>query len=104
MMKTPTENSSASFDLENLQSSDDSSLEGSFCDEDLTSSHAYLSETPERDEKKEVYKMSAQDTKKVQLMRLAMTLALLLTALGITLTTFKLLKEEENKNFSTAVS
>ncbi|CAB9519281.1 Guanylate cyclase (Partial), partial [Seminavis robusta] len=57
---------------------------------------------PARDEKKEVYKMSAKDTRRVQLWRVAMTLALLLTALGVTLTTYLVLIGEESKNFETA--
>lgn len=58
----------------------------------------------ERDEKKEVYKMSAKDTSRVRRWRGAMTLVLLLTALGVTLTTYKLLKDEERNNFEVAVS
>lgn len=58
----------------------------------------------ERDEKKEVYKMSAKDTFRIQLGRVAVTVILLLTALGVTLTTFKLLKNEETHNFEVSVS
>ena len=62
-----------------------------------------LHTTTERDEKKEVYKMSAKDTFRVRLWRAAMTVVLLLTALGVTLTTYKLLKDEERNNFEVAV-
>ena len=105
--------SSGSFAIDKLNngaSGDDNSSYCSFGDEDdyLNNSRTFSSysgaEPTERDEKKEVYKMSAKDTRRVQLMRLAVTLALLLTALGVTLTTYKFLKEEENNNFETAVS
>jgi hypothetical protein len=56
------------------------------------------------DEKKAVYKVSAKDTRRVQLGRAGAILVLLLTALGVTLTTYKLLKNEETSNFETAVS
>jgi len=82
---------------------DDSSSRGSWDDDDLTNGDSQVfSIESERDEKKEVYKMSAKDTQRVQLMRFAMTMALLLTALGITLATYKLLKAEEQTNFESA--
>ncbi|CAB9515791.1 Receptor-type guanylate cyclase gcy [Seminavis robusta] len=56
----------------------------------------------ERDEKKEVYKMSAKDTRHVRLWRFVATLALLVTALVVTLTTYRFLKAEETSNFEVA--
>ena len=69
-----------------------------------TSGTEYPATITERDEKKEVYKMSAKDTLRVRLWRAAMTLVLLLTALSVTLTTHKLLKAQERSNFEVAVS
>ncbi|CAB9505736.1 Receptor-type guanylate cyclase gcy [Seminavis robusta] len=56
----------------------------------------------ERDEKKEVYKMSAKDTRRVRLWRFVVTAALLITALVVTLTTYRFLKNEETSNFEVA--
>lgn len=56
------------------------------------------------DEKKEVYKMSAKDTRRVQCGRAGALLVLLLTAMGVTWTTYVLLEKEETSNFVVAVS
>ena len=58
----------------------------------------------ERDEVKEVKKSSLKDTRRVNVLRLATTFVLLLTALLVTLTTYRFLKNEETNNFETAVS
>ncbi|CAB9496705.1 Receptor-type guanylate cyclase gcy [Seminavis robusta] len=56
----------------------------------------------ERDEVKEIQKLSQKDTRRVQLWRLAATCCLLVTALAITYTTYRFLKREETNNFETA--
>ena len=71
---------------------------------DMGSSDFGNSSRNSRDEKKEVYKMSAKDTFRVQLWRAAVTLVLLLTAFAVTWTTYRLLKDEEESNFEVAVS
>ena len=86
-------NSDRSWDLEDSSNHFDSSTD------DQSSS-----DESRRDAKKEVYKMSAKDTFRVQLWRFAVTVVLLLTAFTVTWTTYKLLKEEEQSNFEVAVS
>jgi hypothetical protein len=73
-------------------------------DSDSTVNSTHGSTSSSNDEKKAVYKMSAKDTRRVQLGRAGAILVLILTALGVTLTTYKLLKSEETSNFETAVS
>jgi hypothetical protein len=73
-------------------------------DVDSTVDTTHGSTSSSNDEKKAVYKMSAKDTRRVQLGRVGAILVLLLTALGVTLTTYKLLKNEESNSFETAVS
>jgi hypothetical protein len=62
-----------------------------------------FSSLEERDEVKEVYKLSAKDTLRVQIWRLAATSVLLLTATAVTYATYRFLKEAEKKSFETAV-
>ena len=71
---------------------------------DCESSEEFASSEESRDEKAEVYKMSAKDTFRVKLWRAAVTVVLLLTALAVTLTTYKFLKADETDSFKTAVS
>ena len=75
-----------------------------FHEESVTDSGLLDSTTEERDEKKEVYKMSAKDTFRVKLWRGAVTIVLLITALAVTLSTYKFLKAEEKESFEVAVS
>ncbi|CAB9496654.1 expressed unknown protein [Seminavis robusta] len=70
--------------------------------QDSTDRPLSLSGSGSRDERQEVYKMSAKDTRRVRLGRLAVTVVLLLTALTVTLTTYKLLKREEQHSFRVA--
>lgn len=56
-----------------------------------------------RDEVSEVRKMSSKDTSRLRMWRIVVTGVLLLTALAVTLTTYTLLKQQEQKNFQTAV-
>ena len=58
----------------------------------------------ERDEVKEVQNMSRKDTRRIRAWRFVATGILLLTALAVTLTTFKFLDREEVSDFETAVS
>lgn len=74
-----------------------------FNDESFTDSGQLESTAEERDEKKEIHKMSAKDTFRVQLWRGAVTVVLLITALAVTLTTYKFLKAEEKNSFEVAV-
>ena len=73
-------------------------------DNSVSSDDELLTAPSERDEVKEVQKMSSKDTQSVNLWRLAATLALLLTALSVTLATYTNLKSEEKNDFETAVS
>jgi hypothetical protein len=56
-----------------------------------------------RDEVGEVRKMSSKDTNRLRLWRIVVTGVLLLTAFAVTFTTYKLLKQQEDENFKTAV-
>ena len=62
------------------------------------------SATPERDEVKEIEKITSKDTKSVNVSRLLATAALLVTAFMVTFATYSLLKQEERNNFEMAVS
>ena len=73
-----------------------------FNEKDSTSEE--FSSVQERDEVKEVHKMSAKDTRRVQLLRLAATLVLLGVAFSVTFASYTFLKKEEKSNFETAVS
>ena len=56
-----------------------------------------------RDEVGEVRKLSSQDTHRLRMWRMVVTGVLLLTAMAMTLTTYKLLERQEDDNFKTAV-
>jgi hypothetical protein len=57
----------------------------------------------DRDEVKEVRKLSSNDTTRIRCWRLVVTAVLLLTAFVITFTTYTLLQQQEHENFVTAV-
>ena len=78
---------------------DDSKEEGGGLD--TTSPSASESE---RDEVQEVHKTTQSETRRLHIWRGIVTFVLLLTALAVTLTTYKLLKSEQHDNFETAVS
>ena len=59
--------------------------------------------TTERDEVVEVRKLSHKATARVRTWRLLVTLALLLTAVAVTLTTYFLLVDQEDENFRNVV-
>jgi hypothetical protein len=61
-------------------------------------------EEVDRDEVKEVRKLSSKDTTRIRCWRLVVTLVLLLTAFAVTFTTYTFLQRQEHKNFVTAVS
>eukprot|EP00977_Amphora_coffeiformis_P013348 scaffold3471_cov175-Amphora_coffeaeformis.AAC.22 len=69
--------------------------------EDPSTSH-WKEMSEERDEVKEVQKMTQKDNRRVFKWRLAVTGILLLTAVTVTLTTYMLLVEQEYKNFEAA--
>ena len=69
-------------------------------DEELTASRT----EEERDEIAEVHKFSRKDTNRIRLWRLIIAMVLLVTALTVTLTTYKILKSEQDESFDTAVS
>ena len=76
----------------------------SFDDASQPDSFVIAKDAPEeRDEVKEIQKMSQGDTNKIRLWRLVVTCVLLLTALAVTLTTYRVLKDEEKNDFETAV-
>lgn len=62
-----------------------------------------MTEDLRRDEVREVRKLSSKDTFRLRLWRIVVTGVLLLTALAVTLTTYALLQQQEEKNFQTAV-
>ncbi|CAB9515790.1 Receptor-type guanylate cyclase gcy [Seminavis robusta] len=70
--------------------------------ETFTETEGTMRSEEERDERKEVYKMSAKDTRRVRLWRFAVMVVLLITALVVTLTTYRFLKAEETSNFEVA--
>ncbi|CAB9515789.1 Receptor-type guanylate cyclase gcy [Seminavis robusta] len=86
-------------DKDNMEFEDE---ESSVVSEAMTDTENTVRSEDERDEKKEVYKMSAKDTRRVQLWRFVVTVALLVTALVVTLTTYRFLKDEETSNFEVA--
>ena len=56
-----------------------------------------------RDEVKEIEKATRAETRRLRLWRVVVTAVLLLTALAVTLTTYDLLRKEQQKRFETAV-
>lgn len=58
----------------------------------------------ERDEVKEIQKLSNRDTKRIFGLRLLLLLLLALTGVAVTWTTYTLLKREEENDFTEAVS
>jgi hypothetical protein len=85
---------------------DASDFENRFDSENETSTNESEGMNPEeeRDEVKEVKKMSAGATNRIRMWRLVLTLCLVATAVAITTTTYKLLVEEQERNFEVAVS
>lgn len=61
-------------------------------------------ESTSRDEVQEIRKMSQKETTRVHIWRGFVTLALLATAVAVTATTYKLLMDQEDKNFRNVVS
>lgn len=62
------------------------------------------SSSDEHDEVQEVHKTTQGEKRRVHVWRAIATLVLLMTAVAVTLTMHKLLKDEEHSNFETAVS
>jgi anti-sigma-K factor RskA len=60
-------------------------------------------EEVDRDEVKEVRKLSSKDTNRIRLWRFVVTAVVLLTAVAVTLTTYALLQQQEHENFLNAV-
>lgn len=58
----------------------------------------------DRDEVREIQLISAKDTFRIRLWRVVVTLSLLVTAVAVTLTTYRKLDEEQYQNFEAAVS
>lgn len=71
---------------------------------DTGSSSDLTNEEKDRDEVKEIEKYLEKETGRVILMRWATTLAILATAMVVTFTTYRLLKNEQVNNFEEAVS
>jgi uncharacterized membrane protein YcjF (UPF0283 family) len=69
-----------------------------------TGSSGLAPEETERDEVKEVQKMSQKDTSRVHMWRFVVTCVLALTAVAVTLTTYRVLTDEQQRSFDTAVS
>jgi hypothetical protein len=58
----------------------------------------------DRDEVKEVRKLSSKDTTRIHFWRFVVTVVLLLTAFAVTFATYTFLEQQEYENFVTAVS
>jgi hypothetical protein len=86
-----------------LTMADDDNSERSFSANSDDESYDEKEEV-DRDEVKEVRKLSSKDTTRIRCWRFVVTLVLLLTAFAVTFTTYTLLQQQEHKNFKTAVS
>ena len=74
-------------------------------DPSLTTEHNPSSSVAEaRDEVREIRELAKKDTRRVRMWRLFVTVALLATSCSVTVTTYRLLRQEEEDNFETAVS
>lgn len=73
-------------------------------DESSTVEPEPMGDEEERDEVQEVKKMSAGDTNRVRMWRFVVTGCLVATAVAVTLTTYRSLKDEQQQNFEVAVS
>jgi hypothetical protein len=73
-------------------------------DDDHSSSGVVSEAEPERDEVREVENMARKDTSRVRMWRFAVTGVLTLTAVAVTVITYRFLIEEQQNNFDTAVS
>ena len=51
----------------------------------------------------EVEKITLKDTRRLRFWRMIVTLVILVTALAVTLTTYRLLQKEQKENFKSAV-
>lgn len=99
------------IEFDDASNSEGSNMEGIGDDDDdgeikadaTTTTSSHHSPIGRRDEVVEVRKMSSKDTKRLRLWRIVVTSVLLLTAFVITFTTYKLLKQQEDSNFQTAV-
>jgi uncharacterized membrane protein YcjF (UPF0283 family) len=58
----------------------------------------------ERDEVKEIQKLSQQDTKRIRIWRVLVTLGLLATGVAVVASSYTFLSREEHNNFEQAVS
>ena len=77
-------------------------------DEELCemSSSTESQRSPEKspDEEEEIRKLSQKETSRVRTWRILVFLALLVTAVSVTVTTYILLKQQEHENFQNVVS
>ena len=87
---------------ENLHEDEDD-YSHSECDDEAGSSTPTAPESVERDEVKEIKNYSKKETSQVRRWRGIATLALLGTALAVTLVTYRFLAEEQEDNFRQAV-
>ena len=75
----------------------------SIVDIDSTTHKEHDGSTNGRDEVEEIRKQSQKETARVRTWRILVTLALFLTAIAVTGTTYKLLVDQEDKNFRNVV-
>ena len=71
-------------------------------DETTVSASSFVDDC-ERDEVKEIRKMSSRDTNRIRLWRVVVTLVLLGTAVSVTFATYRLLLDKQNAIFEEAV-
>jgi hypothetical protein len=83
---------------DNVENSDDHSYSANSDDDSYNEK-----EEIDRDEVKEMRKLSSKDTTRIRLWRFVVTFVLLLTACAVTFTTYSLLRQQEHQNFVTAV-
>ena len=73
-------------------------------DHDTTANNGVTSGTGDRDEVKEVMKLSAKETSRVKTWRIVVALIMVMTGAAVTGTSYFFLRREEEKNFDEAVS
>ena len=73
-------------------------------DQDATLDYGVSGGVGDRDEVKEVMKLSAKETSRVKTWRIVVALIMVMTGAAVTGTSFYFLRREEEKNFDEAVS
>ena len=75
-----------------------------FVGDETTTVFSFVDDDTERDEVKEIRKLSSRDTNRIRLWRVVVTLVLLGTAVSVTFATYRLLLTKQDRIFEEAVS